>query len=113
MSAGLNAVLLSTQGNLADASAVRLPSGTTETTHYVNWSVGVQSGEVTLETCDDATLTYNGIWAPIAVLAFSGVAPKQDYIRVGGMYKAIRHRVSVPVTGGTVSSRLVASKGTH
>lgn len=81
--------------------------GCEDTTHLIKWSDGVMVGEVTIETADDEA--YADTWAPIKVVAFAGTAPKQDYVRIPGTYAVIRHRVTVPVDAGTVSSRIDGS----
>src|SRR4051794_21326651 len=95
----------STLATKVAASLNRL--GLVETTHHISWSTGVSVGEVTIETADD--VDYTGTWAPVAVITFAGTAPKQDYARVQGTYGAIRHRLSVAVTGGTVTTKIEGS----
>lgn len=73
--------------------------------HHISWSTGVTSGVVEIE-CADAS-TYAGTWAPIATVTFAGTAPKQDYVYSPGRPKAIRHRISTVIGGGTVTTRLV------
>lgn len=73
--------------------------------HHINWGTGVISGAVTVECADSAA--YAGTWAPIAVVTFSGTAPKQDYVYSPGMPRCIRHRVSTVLAGGTVTTSLV------
>lgn len=81
--------------------------GLLETTHHISWGTGVTAGVVEIEVADDPA--YTGTWAPVATVTFSGTAPKQDYVRVAGAYKAMRHRISTAVADGTVSSRIVGS----
>lgn len=94
------------EGNEA-ATAVLKRLGAEETTHLFKWSDGVTVGEVTIETADDEA--YADTWAPVAVVTFSGTAPKQDYVRVPGAYAVLRHRITTPVDAGTVSSRIDGS----
>lgn len=96
---------VSVVGETATALLKRL--GLTETTHLIKWSDGVTLGEVTIETADDEN--YPDTWAPLKVVAFTGTAPKQDYVRVPGTYPVLRHRVTSPVDAGTVSSRIDGS----
>lgn len=79
---------------------------TDETTHYIEWSEGVGSGEVTIETAPKPS--YDGTWAPVAVVTFDGTnpAPKQEYVRVQGNYGAMRHRITSPVVDGSVTTRI-------
>lgn len=81
--------------------------GCLDTTHLIKWSDGVTVGEVTIETADDEA--YADTWAPVAVVTFSGTAPKQDYVRIPGAYALLRHRITVPVDAGTVTSRIDGS----
>lgn len=75
--------------------------------HHISWGTGVVSGAVTIECADVST--YAGTWAPIAVITFSGTAPNQDYAYTPGRPKAIRHRISTVLAGGTVSTSIVGS----
>jgi hypothetical protein len=75
--------------------------------HHVSWSAGVVSGVVEIECADDAD--YAGTWAPMATVTFSGSAPKQDYVYTPGRPRAIRHRISTVIGGGTVTTRLVGA----
>lgn len=84
--------------------------GTIETTHVIDWGVGVQAGVVQIEGA--ASADYAGAWFPVTTMAFdnaAGDAPKQDYARVAGDYPVLRHRVDGAVEGGTVSSRIDGS----
>lgn len=92
-------------GETGAATLKRL--GCTDTTHLIKWSDGVTVGEVTIETADDEA--YADTWAPLMVVTFSGTAPKQDYVRIPGTYPVIRHRITVPVDAGTVTSRIDGS----
>lgn len=75
--------------------------------HHIQWATGVTAGEVTIECADSST--YAGTWAPMAVVTFSGTAPKEDYVYTPGQPKAIRHRITTTVSGGagpTVTTKL-------
>jgi|SRR5580765_4695992 len=65
---------------------------------YVAGSTGVSAGAVTLEESHDKDFT--GTWAPIgtAVTVIVGVAVP---VRINGAVKAVRARITTPVTGGT------------
>jgi len=76
--------------------------------HHIKWGTGVVSGVVEVECADDAD--YAGTWAPMATVTFSGTAPKQDYVYTPGQPRAIRHRISTVVGGGTVTTRLVGAE---
>lgn len=75
--------------------------------HHISWSAGVASGAVTIEVADSST--YAGTWAPVAVVTFAGTAPNQDYVYSPGEPKAIRHRISTVVVGGTVTTSMVGN----
>src|SRR5437016_3236434 len=81
--------------------------GLVGSTHHVRWAEGVLEGEVTIEVADE--VNYTGAWTPVAVVTFSGLAPKQDYVTVAGTYAAYRHRITQPVQGGSVSTKIVGS----
>jgi hypothetical protein len=81
--------------------------GLVETTHYIDWSNGISAGAVIIETASDPL--YAGTWAPVQTVTYAAGSPKQEYVRVQGQYKALRHRISTGTTGGTVSSRIVGS----
>lgn len=84
--------------------------GVLETTHLIEWSEGVSSGVVEIETA--ASEDYAGTWAPVSTVTFDGSetpAPKTEYVRVQGSYGAMRHRISTIVTDGTVTSKIQGS----
>lgn len=68
---------------------------------YVNWGAGTTAGAVIVESA--ATTTYAGTWVPLATVAWSA-ASKTDLVAITGVHGAIRTRVSVTITGGTVST---------
>lgn len=70
--------------------------------HHIQWASGVVAGELVIECSNDKN--YAGTWAPMATITFSGVAPKQDYVYTPGQPKNIRHRITVPVSGGATPS---------
>lgn len=78
--------------------------------HHIQWATGVTAGEVTIECADSSG--YTGTWAPMAVVTFSGTAPKEDYVYTPGCPKALRHRITTTVSGGaapTVTTKLRGS----
>src|SRR6185295_8585263 len=102
---GIKAKLLVAKSALNDAAITPEVFGTLgiqRTTSTIKWGTGVVSGAVTVEGADDPA--YTGTWAPIAVVTFSGTAPKEDYVQADGSFGAIRHRVSTVLSGGTVDS---------
>lgn len=92
--------------NDAATFAIRLAAdGPDGIHHHISWGTGVVSGAVTIEVSDSSA--YAGTWAPLAVVTFAGTAPNQDYVFSPGAPRAIRHRVSTVLAGGTVSSSLI------
>lgn len=77
-----------------------------ETAIYLQWSAGVASGAVTIESAHDPA--YTGTWAPLAVVASSG-ASREDIIQITGVHAAIRTRISTVLAGGTVSTWAVCN----
>jgi len=106
---GISKVLLAAKSVVGTVSAaVKVGKlGLVDTTHYITWGDGAISGEVTIESASKAG--YTGTWAPIAVVTFTSDGPKEDYVRVQGAYGALRHRISSPVSGGTVTTKIVGS----
>lgn len=68
---------------------------------YVNWGAGTGAGSVIVESANAST--YAGTWVPVATVAWSA-ASKADLVALTGVHGAIRTRISVTVTGGTVST---------
>lgn len=68
---------------------------------YVNWGAGTGAGSVIVESANAST--YAGTWFPVATVAWSA-ASKTDLVALTGVHGAIRTRISVTVTGGTVST---------
>lgn len=70
---------------------------------YIIGSAGVSAGAVQIETAH--TKGYAGTWAaigtPTTIVASSVLA-----VRVSGVYRALRARISTNVTGGTVTVKL-------
>lgn len=81
--------------------------GLDTTTHYINWSSGVIQGEVTIEVADE--VNYTGAWTLVATVTFAGTAPKIDYVTVEGAHGAYRHRITQPVVGGSVTTKIVGT----
>lgn len=78
--------------------------------HHISWATGVTAGTVVIECADDPA--FAGTWAPMATIAWSVTSPSEDYAYTPGQPKAIRHRISVTVSGGvspSVTTRLVGS----
>jgi hypothetical protein len=82
-------------------------TGCEDSTSIIEWGDGVNAGEVTVETAYRPD--YAGLWTPLAVFTFDGStdpAPKTEYVRHQGAYRAIRHRITLEVEGGTVTTRI-------
>lgn len=79
--------------------------------HYIKWATGVTAGTVIVETADDPA--YAGTWAPMATVANNGGGTAyEDYVYSPGQPKAIRHRISVTVSGGAGPSVSTFLEGT-
>lgn len=98
--------LLNGVSALNAAGSCFLGGQTREHTVYIEWSAGVASGGVTVETASHKD--YAGTWAPLQVVAFSA-ASKSDRFSFTGAFGAVRVRVSTVLAGGTVSSTIVAN----
>lgn len=77
----------------------------TETiTVNVLWSAGVTAGELTVEIADDPA--FAGTWAEVIKLPFKADQP--DIVQFSAGVRAVRTRVSIALTGGTVSANVKA-----
>jgi hypothetical protein len=81
--------------------------GLESSSHTANWAAGTLEGEVTVEVADE--VNYTGAWQPVAVLTFNGQAPKLDIVQIDGSYNCFRHRISAPVAGGSVTTKIVGT----
>lgn len=79
--------------------------GILESLHDVHWDTGVSIGEVTIEGADREDATD---WVALAVVTFTGTAPKRDVsTRISGTYGAFRHHITVPLNdGATVTTKI-------
>jgi len=77
-------------------------------TIYVKAGAGVSAGVVSVEEADSAD--YTGTWSVLATVSTT-VASAENAVRVAGPCKAIRTRISTAITGGTVSTYIVAATG--
>lgn len=68
---------------------------------YVNWGAGTGAGTVIVESAN--SISYTGTWVPVSTVAWSA-AGKADLVAITGIHGALRTRISVTVTGGTVST---------
>ncbi len=85
--------------------------GPVATVHTIEWGEGVQSGEVTIEKA--ATEAYTGKWAVVAVVTFDNTvtdAPKADVVSEAATGQAYQHRITAPVEGGTVTTKIGAAE---
>ena len=74
-----------------------------EWVHTVVWGAGTSAGAVSVEAAESAS--YAGTWANLCTVTWSA-ASKADVCNVTGAYKAIRHRISTAVVGGTVTTSI-------
>lgn len=79
-------------------------AGCANLTFYAVGGAGVSAGAVTIEESHDKD--FAGAWTPLgtAVTFIVGVAAP---LRIAGTAKAVRARITTPVTGGTASVYLV------
>lgn len=79
-------------------------AGCSNLAFYVVGGAGVSAGAVTLEESHDKD--FAGTWTPIgtAVTVIIGVAAP---VKVNATAKAVRARITTPVTGGTATVYLV------
>ncbi len=89
---------------LATVAAADVSQGRAkEWCHTIVWGAGCAAGAVVVEAAHDPA--YAGTWALLATVPWSA-ASKVDVVNVTGVYEALRHRISVGVVGGTVSTYL-------
>jgi hypothetical protein len=99
----------------ADGDSVATPQafralGPVVTSHLVEWGEGVSAGEVTIEKA--ANEGYTGRWSPVAVVTFDNsvdVAPKVEVVGEVATGLAYQHRITSPVEGGTVTTKISAA----
>lgn len=100
--------LLNNQSALNDSVHIDPIDDLTENMYvYVIFSPGVTAGTVIVESADSSSFT--GEWASLVVLPFV-TANKQHVVQITGGLAAVRTRISVAIVGGTVSSKLFATK---
>lgn len=75
-------------------------------TAYVVFSTGTTAGTVVIEAAHDDTFT--GTWANLATVAWAA-ANRVHQVDVKGNQRAIRARISVAITGGTVDVHIQAT----
>jgi len=81
-------------------------NGVRQITAYVTGNGAVSAGAVQLETAPNATFT--GTWAALGT-AVTVVANATVVATTIGSFKAIRARISTPITGGTVTVQVVGN----
>ncbi len=79
--------------------------GLVTSTHHIKWNGGTDAGEVTIEGSGE--VAEPGPWAVLQVVPFSGRAT--DAVVIMGAYGALRHRISSPIIGGTVTTKVVGT----
>lgn len=102
--------LLNAQAQADEAVAVDLRlAGVVETGHYITWGSGTSVGSVVIETARLVT-DPDDEWTIRETVTFDGTAPKTDYVRLEGAYRAIRHRIVTPLNdGASVTSTIEGS----
>jgi hypothetical protein len=88
-----------------NGEAVEL-NGVRQLTAYITGSAGVSAGAVQLEHAPSKD--YTGTWAALGA-ATTVVANTTNAVSVQATVKAVRARISTPITGGTVTVLLVAN----
>lgn len=76
-------------------------------THGVVFGAGTTAGTVIVETAADRNFT--GLWEPLATYAWAGAAPNQGGTEdsyEGPLIGFVRHRVSVAIAGGSVTTTM-------
>jgi hypothetical protein len=82
--------------------------GLRTSTHHIRWNAGVIQGEVTIESASE--VTYTGAWTPLRTVNFQAIAqnaPREDLVIIDGNAAAYRHRITLPVAGGSVTTKMV------
>lgn len=95
--------LLQAQSALNDAVEVPgdlLPQAT-EVAVYVEFGAGTNAGTVVVEGAHVAN--YGGTWANLGTVAWAA-ASRTHLVAITGAHAALRTRISVAVTGGTVNT---------
>lgn len=77
-----------------------------EYTFHVLFGAGTGAGAIKVETSHDPAFT--GTWATIATVTWA-TANTAHYVSLTGVFRAIRLRFSVDVTGGTASAWVITS----
>jgi hypothetical protein len=103
-------------GQFAVDDAVTTPTifrhlGSINTKHSIEWAEGVSVGEVVIEEADKED--WAGAWALVATVTFDGSvtpAPKVDVVNQNANGRAYRHRITVPVEGGSVTTKISGSE---
>jgi hypothetical protein len=79
-------------------------AGCANLTFYAVGGAGVSAGAVTIEESHDKD--FAGTWTPLAT-AITFIVGVAAPLRIAGTAKAVRARITTPVTGGTASVYLV------
>ena len=92
-----------------DETAVATPaafeqSGSNMAVHTIEWGTGVSAGVVEIEAAPSST--YSGTWANLGTITYASGSPHAVTFVTSGPYKALRHRISTAISGGTVTTSI-------
>lgn len=94
--------------NSGSTIAVDLRGEVHHVTVYVTTSAGVSAGVVSIE--EAPSTDYTGTWSVVGTVTTS-TASSTSAVHLTGTYKALRTRISTAITGGTVTTHIVAAEG--
>lgn len=103
-----NQKLLDAKATIDTASGIGQSeaSRASNSVHIIVFGAGVGAGAVVVESSHDPA--YTGAWALLATVTFAA-ATKAHEVAVAGPHMALRHRISVGITGGTVDSYIMCT----
>jgi hypothetical protein len=94
---------INSQGVLDISEAAQLH----EVAFYVDFDHTSSAGTVLIETAADAS--YTGTWGVLATVNWAAI-DKSHYVAITGVFRVIRARISVAITNGTVTVRMIGNK---
>jgi hypothetical protein len=77
-------------------------SGCNMAVHTIAWGASVSAGVVEIEAAPSHD--YSGTWANLGTITYASGSPHAVTFTTQGPYKALRHRISTAVAGGTVTT---------
>lgn len=101
--------LIDTKSAISTTAATGIIGTARSCAVYADWSAGVTTGVVTVETAVDQN--YAGTWAALTggTLTFANTAPNQNVVLISNVLWALRTRISTGVVGGTVNTWIVCN----